>query len=484
MQESKNLSDLYEDFGHGADYGSMPTFEEVLKVSEREEALNNLPPGFTEVNIPYNPRPYQQIVHNALARFNVLVCHRRFGKTVLAIMELVDRGLANDLFNPQYAYIAPTYAQAKRVAWEYLLYYTRNIPGAVVNRSELTVYIPRPDKGDKIKFMLLGADNPDSLRGIYLDGTVLDEYAQCHPMIWGEIIRPALSDRKGWAIFIGTPKGENHFFKLYRDAQTLMNEGRNWFAASFKASETGVLDDEELADARATMTEEEYEQEYECSFTAALIGSYYGKYIRELEKMGRIKDFDYEPSIPVRTYWDLGIRDSTAIWFFQQVGNETRVIDYYENSGVGIEHYIKVIQSKPYLYEYTGHGIPHDGAAKELGSGKSRQETMRDLGLLAHVIPRQSIADGIHAVRMLLQSNIWFHKTKTERGLECLKNYQKKWDAKNSVFLDTPLHNWASNGADAFRMAALDLERPGTRIDDKRLVQFRKAKSDYCEVDI
>ena len=485
VEVKNNLGEIYEDLGKEAldYYDSMQSFEQV---SAKEESLNDLDPNAQVIDIGYTPREYQQEIHQNLSRFNVLVCHRRFGKTILGIMELVDRAVHNDKWNPQYAYIAPTYAQAKRVAWEYVLFFTANIPGAKANKAELSVTIPRPDGnggGDRIKIMLLGADNPDSLRGIYLDGCVLDEYAQCHPMLWGEIIRPALSDRKGWAIFIGTPKGENHFHKMYRDAKRLMDEGRNWYAAVYKATDTGVLDDEELDDARATMTDEEFEQEYLCSFTASLIGSYYGKYIKALYDKNHIIDFDYEPSCPVRTYWDLGINDSTAIWFVQTVGNEIRVIDYLENSGVGVEWYIKEIQNKPYIYEYAGHGIPHDGAAREIGTGKSRQETMRDLGLLTHVVPRQSIADGIHATRMLLQRNVYFHKTNCERGLEALKNYQRKWDGKNYVYMDKPLHNWASHGSDAFRMLALDLDAPGDRIPDRELKKYRKPHGDYNELE-
>ena len=394
-------------------------------------------------------------------------------------MEMIDRGFNNELHNPQYAYIAPTYQQAKRVAWEYLKDFCKNVPGAKANESELRIDVPRPN-GDKVRFMLLGAENPDSLRGLYLDGCILDEYAQCDPIIWGQVIRPALSDRKGWAIFIGTPKGENHFHNIYRQGEELVTKGnKNWHVAMYKASETAVVDDEELAEARATMTEEEYDQEYECSFSAALLGAYYGKYINGLESKGRILDFDYEPNSAVHTYWDLGISDTTAIWFVQMVGREIRVIDYYESAGVGLEHYAKVIKDKPYVYE--SHGIPHDGAAKELGTGMSRQETLLNLGVRTHIIPRQSVADGINAVRVLLNKNIWFHKTNCKRGLEALKNYQRKYDSKNSMFVDKPLHNWASNGADAFRYCALDLRTPdkGFNIEGAQIIV-----QDYNELEL
>jgi len=437
------------------------------------------------INIPYEPRPFQAVLHRELKRFNLLVCHRRFGKTVFSIMEMVDRALRNEHRNPQYAYIAPTYGQAKRVAWEYIKYYCGCIPNAKANEAELRVDIirDRPDgTQDKIRFMLLGGENPDSLRGLYLDGCVLDEYAQCPPMIWGEIIRPALSDRKGWAIFIGTPKGKNHFFDMMELYKKLMSESNdNYFAAVYRASETGVVDAEELLDAQATMTEEEYAQEYECDFAAALIGAYYGKYINEMIAQDRIRDFEYDPSTPVRMAFDLGISDSTAIWMYQVVGREVRIIDYIENEGVGLEWYVKEIQSKQYLIDPFGTALPHDGAARELGTGKTRQEQLEELGLRSHIIPRQSIMDGIEAARMLLKKpTVYIHKTNCEKGIKALSNYQRQFDRKKGIFLEKPLHNWASNGADSFRYMALDLDLP----DRSMMVvdpSAQQAQGDYDE---
>jgi len=441
---------------------------------------NPYPEGSEIIDIGYLPRPLQAELHESFRRFNVCVCHRRFGKTVLAIAEMVARGVENLLHNPQFAYIAPTYGQAKRVAWEYLKDFTKKFPNRKVNEADLRIDIIRPDRGDHIRFMLLGADNPDSLRGIYLDGTVLDEFAQCDPSLWGQVIRPALSDRKGWAVFIGTPKGQNHFFKVYEDAKRLMHEGNtNWYCKIFKASETGVVDADELIEAKATMSEEEYNQEYECDFTAALLGSYYGKIITQLEKKGNINmNVNHDPSYAVSTYWDLGIGDATAVWFVQTVGNEIRIIDYLENTGVGLDWYAREIKNKPYSYDR--HGIPHDGAARELGTGKTRQETLIDLGLRTNVIPRQSIADGINASRVILKKNIKFHAELCSRGLDCLKSYQRKYDSKNQIFLDKPLHNWASNGADAFRMLALDLDLPenGVRLN----IDSIQIQSEYNEL--
>lgn len=439
-----------------------------------------------EITIDYKPRPFQQILHTKLMRFNVLVCHRRFGKTVFSIMEMLDRALRNELKNPQYAYIAPTYGQAKRVAWQYLKDYCAAIPGAKANEAELRIDIPRdrPDgTKDRIRFMLLGAENPDTLRGLYLDGAILDEYAQCPPSLWGEVIRPALSDRKGWAIFIGTPKGTNHFFEMLKIAEKLVQDGKNWYTAIFKASETGVLDDEELDDAKATMSPEEYEQEYECSFTAALKGAYYGDLVNKMEESGRIRDFEIEPNSPIRTAWDLGISDSLTIWFYQIVGREIRIVDYHEDSGKGIDHYVKLIQAKGYLLDPINHALPHDGAARELGTGKTRQETFESYGLRTIVLEKQSLADGINAARLLLQkTNVFIHATNCARGLDTLRNYTRKYDRLRGIFLDTPNHNWASHGADGFRYLALAVQDPvSSSMMVDMPVHYKQTVMDYDE---
>jgi hypothetical protein len=404
------------------------------------------------ISIGYQPRPLQAYLHTLLAalRFLVVVCHRRFGKTRFVIGHILHSALTLDKYNPHYAYIAPTYGQAKRVAWEYFCDHVKNIPNAQTNSTELKITFPRPHKGDVVTIWLLGAENPDSIRGIYLDGAALDEYAQCDPSIWGQVIRPALSDRKGWAIFIGTPKGMNAFYDIYQQALKLKDNG--WGAFVAKASKTGILDSEELEAMKLEMSDEEYEQEMECSFNAALVGAYYGKYLNDLQAKGQVTNVPYDPAALVDTYWDLGIGDSTAIWFVQRVGKEYHVIDYLESSGVGLEWYARKIKEKDYVY--GEHWIPHDGAAKELGTGQTRQETLAGYGIRTKIAPKQAVDDGINAVRMLLPM-CWFDTAKTERGFNALKNYERKWDGKNKIFLDTPLHNWASHGADAFRVFAM-----------------------------
>jgi phage terminase large subunit len=403
-----------------------------------------------KVSTGYTPRPFQEELHAKLKRFNVLVCHRRFGKTVFAINEKIDRGLRNPLKNPQYAYFAPYYGQAKRVAWDYLKEYTKNIRGVTTNEADLRVDIPRPHLGDRLRFMLLGADNPGAIRGIYLDGATLDEYAEMDPLIWSQVIRPALSDRIGWASFIGTPKGQNHFYDIYKKALT----NPEWFAALFKASQTGVLPESELRAARETMTPEEYEQEFECSFQAALMGAYYGKEMEKAEREKRIGFVPYDPAVPVETWWDLGIDDSTAIWFIQQVGREYHAIDYIEESGQALTFFAKAIQARSYVY--SGHNLPHDAAARELSTGKTRQESLKPLlgNVRTIVHPRHEVEDGIHASRMVL-SKCWFDAVKCERGINALKSYERKYDAKNKIYQARPFHNWASHGADAFRLFSM-----------------------------
>ena len=405
------------------------------------------------ISTGYTPRVLQAKLHSELRRFNVICCHRRFGKTVFVINELIDKGLRNTRKNPQYAYFAPYYGQAKRVAWDMLKDYTKNIPGVTYNEQELRCDIPRAGSGDRVRIILLGADNPSAIRGMYFDGVVLDEFAEMDPTVWSQVIRPALSDRLGFAIFIGTPKGTNHFFDIYKSAKA--SSDGNWYVALFKASQTNIIAQSELDAAIASgMSDEEYEQEFECSFTAALVGAYYGKYISDLEKKGQICDFPIEAGLPVDTFWDLGISDSMSIWFLQRVGKEIRLVDYLEDANKGLEHYVRELKKKPYVYNEIV--LPHDGGARELGTGRTRQETLQKLwpGQRITVAPKQSLADGITAVRLLLPK-CWFHATNCAEGIDALKNYQQEWDPKSKMYKDKPKHDWSSHGADAFRLLAM-----------------------------
>ena len=247
----------------------------------------------------YRPRAQFVPFHRRTQRFACLVCHRRAGKTVASINELQEGAHRCRLVRPRFAYIAPFLKQAKTVAWDYLRAAVAPLRpgGAGTHETEL-----RADYHNSGQVRLYGADNPDALRGIYLDGVVLDEYADMDPRMWTEVIRPALADRQGWAVFIGTPKGRNAFFELWRRSQT----DSDWFSLMLKASETGLIAESELALARRELSEEQYAQEFECSFDAAIIGAYYGKLMAQAEREKRIAGVPYDPAALVWTSWDLG----------------------------------------------------------------------------------------------------------------------------------------------------------------------------------
>ena len=405
-----------------------------------------------QVKIPYKPRALQSEMHKNLKRWNVLVMHRRFGKTVFAVNHMIKHALTCPLPRPRVALIAPTFTQAKRISWDYVKHYASVIPGVTFNETELRADFPN---GGRI--MLLSGENPDALRGIYLDLCVFDEYGMQNPRVWGEVVRPALSDREGSAIFLGTPAGHNHFFDILQQAKEQGEEGSDqWYWKIAKASETKVVKELELDAAKVQMTPEQYEQEYECSFTAAIIGAYYGKLLAALDDDNRITRVPYDPGLPVHTAWDLGINDSTAIWFAQVYrGGAVNVIDYYENSGVGLDHYAEVLRKKD--YHWGDHLAPHDIEVRELGSGKSRLETAFGLGIRFKVIPKMKIADGINAARMLIPK-CYFDREKCAEGLEMLRQYRQEWDDRKRMFRDQPRHDFTSHSADAFRYLALGLE--------------------------
>ena len=410
--------------------------------------------GLREVIIPYAPRPVFIPWHDRTQRWSVTAAHRRSGKTVSRVNGLIKGALTCTLVRPRFGYIAPFLKQAKTVAWDYFKHYSSPIIplGASINEADTRIDYPN---GGQIR--LFGADNPDALRGIYLDGVVFDEFATMDPEIW-PVVRPALSDRNGWADFIGTPNGHNEFHRILTTALT----DPEWYATILKASETGLLSAQELASAKKDLTEDQYSQEYECSFEAAIRGAYYGRQLAQADKDKRICNVAYDPGISVNTVWDLGIGDSTAIWLYQMVSQEIRLVDYYEGSGVGLDHYVKWLREKPYAYGQ--HFFPHDVKVRELGSGKSREETLRSLGILVSMVPNVGIEDGINAVRRILP-RCWFDKTKCERGIEALRQYQTEWDDKLKTFKKNPRHDWTSHAADAFRYLALSVELAGPAPD-------------------
>lgn len=397
--------------------------------------------------IPYAPRRPFVGFHERQERWACVVAHRRAGKTVAAINHLIRAALECPRPQPRMAYVAPYTSQAKDVAWNYLQQYTAGIRGASASVSELRVDLPR---GGRIR--LYGADNYNRLRGIYLDGVVLDEFADMDPRAWSEVIRPALADRQGWAAFIGTPKGRNAFWKLFERASA----SPDWYALRLKASETGLVEAGELEALKTELSADEYAREMETSFDAAIAGAYYAAALTQAEVEGRISRVAHDPAAEVHAAFDLGIGDATAIWLTQWVGREIRLIDYIENSGVGLDWYARALRERPYVYAPLI--LPHDARARELGTGKSRVEMLEGLGFSIRIAPRIGVADGIEAVRRMLPRT-WIDAGRCDAGLRALRDYREKTDPKRRIALG-PLHDWTSHPADALRYLMTAYEEP------------------------
>ena len=405
--------------------------------------------------IPYRPRPLQRELHDEVKRFSVLVMHRRFGKTVFAINHAIKKALTTPLKNPRVLFLAPYRTSAKSIAWDYLKEYSRAIPKAKFNEAEL-----RADFPNGARIQLAGADNYEALRGNYYDLVIFDETAQINPKVWTSVIRPAVSDRGGDVIFLGTPSGEDNFFHdLYEHAQ----ETDGWYAKMYKASETNLIDEDELRDARKAMDRNMYLQEFECSFGASLVGAIYGDMINDAKD--RICSVPYDRNGLVNTAWDLGMGDSTTIVFWQEIGREIHFIDCIEDTGQGLDHYVNLLRDKPYTYGV--HLFPHDLAVRELGTGVSREETMRNLGVTPKIMPRTGATERIHAARSSFD-RFWFDKDNFSDCLKALKQYRYEFDDKRKLFRSKPRHDWCSHYADAFGLACEGLRMARPRQELKR----------------
>lgn len=421
--------------------------------------------------IPYRPRQQQREIHDRLdkARFGVVVCHRRMGKTVLAVNQLIKGALTCPKERPRFGYLAPTYTQGKSVAFDYIRHYADPVPGRTVNQSELRVDFPN---GGQVR--IYGADNPDSLRGLYFDGVVLDEYGLHPSKTYTEVVAPTLVDRGGWALFMGTPNGKNQFWEISQIAKDKQAKGDNaWFYAEYKASVTGLLDQAYLAQAQTVMTPDEYKQEFECSWEAAVKGAIYARELEQAREAGRVTSVPYDPALPVDTTWDLGIGDFMAVWFSQSTrGGEVRLIDYHEASGEGFPYFVQVLKGKGYVY--GKHWAPHDIQVRELSSGRSRRQVAQAQGIDFEIVPRihespkGEVEEGIHAARMLFP-RCWFDATRCQTGLDNLMHYRRDYNQKLGEFKATPVHDQSSHGADAFRYLAIwqkapEIEKERTRV--------------------
>lgn len=462
------------------------------------------------VKIAYKPRQWAREFHASLRRFAAIVLHRRAGKTTAVINhhqryalddalerrrllylrpDLTDANL-KELIRPpggrQYGHIMPTYKQAERVAWKMAQHYAQPIPGLKVNQSKLSIIYPTGHS-----FQLFGADDPDGLRGVQFSGVSFDEYSQQPSQIYTEIVSKALADHLGYALFLGTIKGKDQLYKTHEAAKG----SPDWFALwqdvdKSIATEDGItiqlleqaMEDDRKQIALGLMTQDEYDQEWFLSADAAIKGAWFIKEMATARTQGRITRVPIDASLPVDTDWDLGINDAMSIWFSQSLrSGEVRLVDYYEATGEGFPHYVRVLSEKREAgnFVYGKHYPPHDIKVRELGSGKSRKEIAAGLGLKFEepVDPAPSFEDGISAARMLI-GQCWFDEQRCAKGIECLRQYRKSFNTRLDEFTGTPVHNWASHGADAFRTLAVRYKRPGDRRPAPPQTPYRPLRGD------
>ncbi len=417
----------------------------------------------------WEPRAHQRRLWNFLQKGGkraVAVWHRRAGKDSVALNFaacVANQRVAN------YWHMLPTAAQGRKVIWEGIDSQGRRVidqafpPGIRTGKLDDEMLI-RLHSGST--WQVVGSDNFDRLVGANPAGVVFSEWALADPRAW-DYLRPILAENGGWALFIYTPRGRNHGAATFEMAA----KTRGWFAQKLTVDDTGVIKPEVIEDERRSgMADELIRQEYYCSFQAALVGAYYGPLLETAEREGRVTRVRWEPDLPVVTAWDLGIGDSTSIWFAQLSGREIRLIDYYEASGVGLDHYAEMLHRKGYVYGETL--LPHDARQREMANGRTRLETMRRLGIAGtRVVPHVGLEDGINAARVVLP-RCWFDETACARGLEALRQYRRGWDDERKIFGERPLHDWTSHAADAFRYLAVGLREPRQPGEASRPVQL------------
>ena len=406
------------------------------------------------VTLPFAPRPWQlQLINDPAPRI-VAVVHRRAGKSLGLMWKGLQRALTEPKPMPRVVHILPFGVMWSRTGlWDELTGAASAIRGAVIRRSEMAIRLPN----DAV-FQCGGADNVDSWRGGRADFVTIDEFDDTPASLVPLVIEPMLADRAGTLIRSGTPKGNGLLQAAYDRAR--ITPGYSSYLLDY--TKTGVLSPDAIAVLRREMSEEEFAQELMCSWVSPNSGSYYGKLLQEADSEGRIASVPYDPLLRVTTAWDLGVHDSTVIWFAQITrGGQWRLIDYLEDSGAGLDHYARLLQAKP--YQYAEHILPHDVEVRELGSGRSRRETLAALGLRPiRTLNADSVADGINATRMVLPK-CWFDAEKCAAGIKALRGYRREWNESAQTWRSAPVHDHFSHGADAFRALAMGQrdEKPG-----------------------
>ena len=433
-----------------------------------------------EIQLPYNftPRDYQLPLLEALdsgVKRAVWVAHRRSGK---------DKTALNFMFKKMfervgsYYYFLPTYKQGRKVIWQGLdkegFKFMSHLPKELRKHTREQDMLVETINGSI--FQVIGTDDIDRVVGTNPVGIVLSEYALQDPRAW-DYVRPILAENGGWALFNYTPRGRNHGYDIYE----LAKASEDWFCEKLTVDDTKAIDPKVLEQEKKEIIDQHgnealFLQEYYCSFDVSVEGAYYGSQIELATEEGRITKVPYDESIPVSTFWDLGIGDATAIWFVQQVGMAVRLIDYYEATGEGLAHYAGVIQEKGYTYQ--DHWAPHDIEVREFGTGKSRREQALNFDIDFRVTPRLSLEDGINAARSMFK-RMWFDDDKCREGLNALKSYHKEYDSKKQTYRDRPAHDWSSHGADALRYLAVGLEERREEKDEQPITTNYKPKGGY-----
>lgn len=427
------------------------------------------------VIIPYMPRPLQLEMHKNLKRYNVLMMHRRFGKSVFAINEMIMKALKNNKQDPQYAYIAPEAKQAKDIIWKYLKHYTEKIPNVKINNTESSVTLPN---GATIK--IYGLSNAENIRGLYFDGMILDEVDDIPVEVWVTVLQPTLMDRQGWVLFIGTPKGELFLNELFKISQR--EDPELWYGKKLRADETGHIASQELIQgemlARNFGLLASFRQEYYLEISQGAEGSFYGHIFFAMEDKGLISEVAWDPRHKVYTGWDLGFNNKTVIWFAQNINGTIRIIDYYEASKALVSDHIKAVLDKPYVY--AAHFLPHDARAKNAQTGFTTEQLLKNYGLKVNVLKKgpDSRKNGILCVQTMLP-NCQIDKEKCAPGIKALKHYRAEFNIHNQAFSLTPLHDWSSDAADAFRYLIQGLEDFPTQQNQYRELNRQQFVRDF-----
>lgn len=421
--------------------------------------------GILRVKSPYAPRSFLNHIHKDPHQFVTLVCHRGAGKTVFAINDLIDGMLLDGKSTDSAAYIAPYKNQAKRNVWKMFKHYLSHIPQDLVFDGGFKLFLHDTDSRIELPngstIYILGADDPDSLRGLHFKQLVIDEVASMPSNFWTEVIRPTVTITKGKVKFIGTPQGDDLFKAMYDRGLGTDPLFDNWKSYMVTADDSGLLTEKEKAQLKSEMGEEHYNQEYNCSFKTANEGTFYGRSFKNLQEQNRIGKFEWNQNLPVTATFDIGVKDLTAIWFTQVVDKELVHIDYYQNTEENADFYVQILKARGYKFNELI--LPHDASKRTWGVGRSAvqdfEEAMRKHKLSGRVIiePKFDVMTGINAVRSALSISK-FNAARCELGIKALMNYRKKYNSKDGRYEESPIKSVYNHAADAFRYMAVAMK--------------------------